>query len=515
MSRTLYTARFYADAPSSSTSTDSSKQLPPHRPMTAYLDSLAKTHLALNQLEEVPDSRPNSPDPEAREELRTRVAKALHDAKGNPSSGKWGVVTRLLQTASSRYRYINTRTDVAPPEPGPDGWPLLETEEEWFAWERKRKEEKAALEEQRQEEMALEAQRKEELDVEIQRKQQEERRAETAKRTAIESWQRSVTSDPEVPPEEIPPPSFPSQLETSTPPPLNHRKGNSFGKELVPSSSPLSSPSKPRKQVPLSTLSALQEIPSSSPLSSPPTRESAFKRPRSASPTPIVNKKPRPAPRITPPNSTLPKLQDLIAASAQKKREKGKGKAKEKPFPVLRRKTSSPLPALKRKSSSPLAAASSPVQNDDEDGGKRFDGIEDVINWDHALEGKLSEHVMVSPSKSLSSIDGSNSLESQDGMAMPNFSDGAIFDPQGASTQPMGRLESGGSSLDTMDRGGFGQPVDFGFPQTYESQTDVESNMLGVEQLLDHDVGGPWMGMGAEPDEDEERWRGGEIESSP
>jgi len=148
-----------------------------------------------------------------------------------------------------------------------------------------------------------------------------------------------------------------------------------------------------------------------------------------------------------------------------------------------------------------------------------------VINWDATLEKMNANHTgagAASPTKSLSSIADSNSIESPQGsgMDLPNFSHGEPFDPLAASTQPMGLL-GGEESLGTTERGGrgFGQPDDFRYPMPYESQMDVESNMQGVEELLDADVGGytgPWMGAGSDGDEDEQ-WggRNGNIGSSP
>ncbi|KAJ7494616.1 hypothetical protein B0H11DRAFT_2276812 [Mycena galericulata] len=575
-SKTLYTARFF-EAPSSSDSTRPSSSKP--QP-SAYLNRLSETHIALNHMEEVPDSRSNTPeqaDLDRVEALRAEVAKAFNDAKGNPASGKWGILANLLQTGTSKgkYRYINTRTDVAPPEPGPDGWILAETEEEWFAWERRRKAELLKVKKKKEEELALEAQRREEeMALEAQRKDEEDRLKEVKRlederlKEKVKTWQRSVNADgmkasssrpskstKSVPsddpkpiaelPESFLPPSFPSNLETSTPVAVNRHKPSPIGKELVPSSSPpLSSPIKKRPDVPKPSwdsptkLSVADEVPSSSPLSSPPKNsrvygrprpsESPLKRPRSPSPSPVVAKKSRPVlpsppapdsgsgpsmsrtpskpdskPPVTPPRSTLPKLQDLIAASAQKKSmTKGKGKAKEKPRP--KPKSPSPEPP------SPQVKEEDEDEADEEEAEERrrldleagIDVMEqDVINWDHTLEQmstKLAENAHGS---------------------MPHFSNGEAFDPQGASTQPMGRLEGAGESAGTA-RGGFGQPQDFGFPMTYESQMDVESNMQGVEELLDADVGGytvggPWMGTGPDKEDDDEHWGGGQIESSP
>ncbi|KAJ7104270.1 hypothetical protein B0H15DRAFT_795062 [Mycena belliarum] len=644
--KTLYTARFF-ETPSSSDSTrpPSSKPQP-----SAYLEGLFQTHVALNQMEEVPDSRPNSPDrvdPERVEALRKQVVEAFNAAK-NPASGKWGILANLLQTgtAKGKYRYITTTADDTPPDPGPDGWILPDTEEEWLALEKKRKEDRRR--------------------AEIRRQDEENRRKEDEKLyEKIETWQRSIDHVPPsdlvavslentahtrngvrprpikstTPPSDgdkpasrttgtmshlvnsrarsvaaLPepaflPPSFPSQLKTSTPAAANRYKPPIV---LAPSSSPLSSPTRGPGDIPApsSTLSSPikrlldpgpssssislpakgsvdvavascndlnspskpsppEEVPSSSSVSSPPknTRvygrprpESPLKRPRSPSPTPVPPaKKPRaalpsfpvpasgsaassssPGPSklaarapLTPPRSVLPKLADLIAASAQKKskakskeREKQKGKAKA--HPPVKPNSESPPPRVEDKEEEPQDMSKSP----DADEMRRPDlevGIEvaedDMINWDSTMEAATAGwgmDALASPSKSLSSIDGSNSLESQDSNEndMPEFSSGRVIDLQGGSTQPMGMLE-GGASLTTTERGGrgFGQPQEFDYPMQYESQMDVESNMQGVEELLDADVrfAGPWMGRGPD-DDDEDQWGGqgsGQIDSSP
>ncbi|KAJ6544807.1 hypothetical protein DFH09DRAFT_1172800 [Mycena vulgaris] len=616
--KTLYTARFF-ETPSSSESTHP----PPSKSQpSAYLEGLFQTHVALNQMEEVPDSRPNTPekvDPERVEALRKQVVDAFNAAK-HPASGKWGILANLLQTgtATGKYRYIGTTTAAVPPEPGPDGWLLADTEEEWLAWEEKRKEERR-LEEARRREQQLLNERVEDwqrsvdippsdIDTDLgldkmladgvgpdrahTRKDSSSRagkstavpadgaklpsKSVTTAARPLKPEPRSIAQLPEAP---FHPPSFPSHLETSTPPAARYKPSPI---ELVPSSSPLDPPTKRRVNIPGPSrndntkppssplkLSPADDVPSSSPLSSPPknTRvygrprpsESPLKRARSSSPTPLTAvKKPRapllsspgpasgsgppttPSPSkpgskgpFTPSRNALPKLADLIAASAQKQKgkakakQKGKGKEKEPPVPIPRLMSESPP------LHSPILAEDQEELNlDMSDEQRRLDleaGIgvmeDDVINWDQTLERITTERVMdavASPSKSLSSIDGSNSLDSQRSMDLPDFSHGAEFDPQGGSTQPMGRLE-GGESLTTTERGGrgYGQPVDYSYPMRYESQMDVESNVQGVEQLLKTDVGayagGPWMGAGPDDDE-EERWGGrgsGQIDSSP
>lgn len=290
----------------------------------------------------------------------------------------------------------------------------------------------------------------------------------------------------------------------------------------------------------------------SDPLSSPPKLnrvygrprppESLLKRARSSSPTPrTAAKKIRTIPSppasgsapaasppfkpayktpVTPPRTTLPKLEDLIAASAQKQKIKAKAKEREKAKSKAVAKEKQPgqhsQPPIKFEETRSTSRSSEERRQQ-----RELETVGDaVINWDATLEKMAANHTGagdVSPSKSLSSIADSNSLESpqESGMDLPDFSHGAPFEPMGASTQPMGIL--GGESLGTTERGerGFGQN-DFGYPMRYESQMDVESNMQGVEELLDADVvgytAGPWMGAGS--DDEEPKW-GGNIDSSP
>ncbi|KAJ7170575.1 hypothetical protein C8R43DRAFT_979895 [Mycena crocata] len=600
--RTLYTARFY-ETPSSSESTHHSSSKP--QQPSNHMEKLFHTHVALNQMEEVPDSRPNTPhkvDVERVERLKKQVVEAFAAANGNPSSGKWGIITNLLQTgtAQAKYRYLETDTNAVPPTPGPEGWILAETEEEWFEWERKRNEAKLVTRDrQRTEEQLL--------------------------KEKVETWKRDVHSDPldviplpslddpngeptsignraqltkiaplgdvkplskvgsasksrarsiaELPETAFLPPSFPNHLETSTPPAAARRYKPS-PIELVPSSSPIS-PSKRRLSVsppvriksPTSPpkFSSAEDVPSSSPLSSPPKNsrvygrprpsESPLKRRRSSSPTPNLVKKnrpsspgpasssalPTPPPLVkaafstpfTPTRNGLPRLEDLVAASAQKQKSKTKSKEREKQKVKGKAKAvHSSKPKAEPTSPPSLGSQSSQIQEAQEqfdldpaeakrrlDIEEAIDGIEqDVMNWGPV--DKMPEYGATSPSKSLSSIADSNSLESHNGV--PDFSNDAVFEPQGASTQPMGHLANGESQstgLGTTQRSGrgYGQPVDL-FPMRYESQMDVESNMQGVEQLLNEDVGrfttSPWMGAGPDDDEDEQFGRG-QPDSSP
>ncbi|KAF7375036.1 hypothetical protein MSAN_00389700 [Mycena sanguinolenta] len=635
--KTLYTAKFYESPPSS----ESTRPSPPQPSAAAYLKSLFQTHVALNQMPEVPPSEPSSPGSDHAqrvEELREKVLDAYNAAGGNPASGKWGLLSNLLRTSASKgkYRYINTRTDAVPPEPGPDGWLLAENEDEWFEWEEKRKREqqpsyrkrKEAEEKQRQEEQdddqpvqrpskkrkeledkhsQEEQDEEQELQQPLSRKrkeiedkqQQEERDKNQQLKEKVEIWKRDIPTSPieipESPPppakaktratktssdgiqsasksaasssrqqnsrtraisdvqEPLLPPSFPADLHTSTP--LLRQKPSPI--ELVPSSSPLLSPVNKRVDLPgpskpsasSSKLSPVQDVvSSSSPLSSPPKvsrvygrrqpSESPLKRARSSSPTPrTAAKKIRAIPSppesssapaaspsfkpaskapVTPPRNTLPTLVDLIAASNQKRKSEARVKAKERERAkaTVKEKRSEPP------SKSPKDIRSNSSFSEERRQQRELETVGNaVINWEANWEKMAANHTGagdVSPSKSLSSIAGSNSVESpeESKMDLPNFSQGAPFEPLGTSTQPMGLL--GGESLGTTERGerGFGQN-DFVDLMRYDSQMDVESNLQGVEKLLNADVDGytgPWMGAGS--DGGDEQW-GGNIDSSP
>ncbi|KAJ7227076.1 hypothetical protein GGX14DRAFT_628092 [Mycena pura] len=546
--KTLYTARFY-ETPSSSDSTNHSSK--PRPSATAYLDRLFETHVALSQMEEVPSSRPTTPDAAGRQRveiLKKQVRQAFEDANGNPASGKWGTLVNLLQTgtAKGKYRYIDTKNDAVPPQPGPDGWPpLAETEEEWFAWEKRRKEQLLLKEKVEH--------WKRDINASVHDDEPEQSTISPPAKLAIldgvkpSSVAKSISSASrlrargiaDLPEAAFLPPSFPNDLETSTPPAVIRYKPAPI--ELVPSSSPLSPLAKQRELVPGPSKDSSRGVPSSSPLSSPKNtrtyerlrpRESPRKRARSPSPMPITPakkshvevpsssrpgsgsappastsspiKREHKAP-FTPPRNALPKLADLLAASAHKKKTKAKAKDK------INLKGKEKQQRASGRPQDPMQQDAEPSSLTEEQGHDMEASIAKmaahVINWDAAMdkaEAQLDMAAVPSPTKSLSSIDGSNSLESQGSMDMPDFSHDVPFDPQGASTQPMGRIEAG-ESLGTTERGvrGFGQPDEYGFPMRYESQMDVENNMQSVEKLLDADVGGyagPWMG------EDDEQW---------
>ncbi|KAJ3508846.1 hypothetical protein NMY22_g16486 [Coprinellus aureogranulatus] len=135
------------------------------------LEALSKRHIALQDVfEEVPDSRSNSEDdqepsledPEVLKDLeggvepkiarnprirhlRTKLAAAREQCHNNPSHGKWELVSRLLRLSvtAGGQRWVGARADRKPVEEFKDGWCNAETEQEWFEWEARYKEEQS------------------------------------------------------------------------------------------------------------------------------------------------------------------------------------------------------------------------------------------------------------------------------------------------------------------------------------------------------------------------------------
>ncbi|KAI6027191.1 hypothetical protein EDC04DRAFT_2718233 [Pisolithus marmoratus] len=106
-----------------------------------YADVLRDVHLFLStQGEELsPPSRPSSPNFEARvSQLRERVRGAFYDAKGEPSNGTWTNLSEQLKMGCVRGRYHALSRNSQGTLGENMEWILPETEEEWFALERKR-----------------------------------------------------------------------------------------------------------------------------------------------------------------------------------------------------------------------------------------------------------------------------------------------------------------------------------------------------------------------------------------
>ncbi|KAK0484184.1 hypothetical protein EDD18DRAFT_1429796 [Armillaria luteobubalina] len=109
-----------------------------HRSLSAYLEQLSQHHIALAGLEEIPASDCGSDlgdDALQRvHALHDRVVEALEYSNGDPADGRWSHLTELLRLSCTRggKRYIGVRIDGENATPGPSGFVLLDTEEEWF-----------------------------------------------------------------------------------------------------------------------------------------------------------------------------------------------------------------------------------------------------------------------------------------------------------------------------------------------------------------------------------------------
>ncbi|KAK0474309.1 hypothetical protein EDD18DRAFT_1221688, partial [Armillaria luteobubalina] len=119
-----------------------------HRSPSAYLEQLSQHHIALAGLEEIPASDCGSDlGDDALQRVRAlhdRVVEALEYSNGDPADGRWSRLTELLRLSCTRggKRYIGLRIDGENATPGPGGFVLLDTEEEWFEWEKQREAEK-------------------------------------------------------------------------------------------------------------------------------------------------------------------------------------------------------------------------------------------------------------------------------------------------------------------------------------------------------------------------------------
>ncbi|KAL0947848.1 hypothetical protein HGRIS_013909 [Hohenbuehelia grisea] len=156
--KTLHTPVFFATPQSSPPSSrDAIKTMP--KLLTSYLDRLSSQHLALAQLfDEVPPLQDPSSDfvdgsdvferTKRVEALRLRILEAVNQAYHDPAHGKWFNVSQLVRMGCTRGRRRWLGTSLDPPskssisEPPVDGWPLVETEEEWMQWHKRYEKEK-------------------------------------------------------------------------------------------------------------------------------------------------------------------------------------------------------------------------------------------------------------------------------------------------------------------------------------------------------------------------------------
>ena len=110
---------------------------------TEYIEGLSRKYATLSKL--VLEERPSeSPYDEVDEDrilaLRERIQEAWSRADGNPASGKWVVLSRLLRmgTISGRgAKWVGARADLKSPECPENGWLSTMSESDWSDWERK------------------------------------------------------------------------------------------------------------------------------------------------------------------------------------------------------------------------------------------------------------------------------------------------------------------------------------------------------------------------------------------
>ncbi|KIY48172.1 hypothetical protein FISHEDRAFT_59010 [Fistulina hepatica ATCC 64428] len=205
-----------------------------------FLEALIRRRDALSRFKEVPSSRCGSPDcldgesdshtmqiAARTQRLREGVDTLLREAGGDPAAGQWAILIQLLTTTTSKaprdhLRWVPGATGMRQrPKPGPSGWCMPDTEEEWFAWEEKRKKE---LEEVRRKEGKVTAQMtlKAQLKAKVQSK--------------VKDWQKDL-----VPSSDIDELSIHSLLEDepAPPPPTPAPSTRSLKSSLSASANPL------------------------------------------------------------------------------------------------------------------------------------------------------------------------------------------------------------------------------------------------------------------------------------
>ncbi|KAK0441287.1 hypothetical protein EV421DRAFT_1812453, partial [Armillaria borealis] len=516
---------------------------PGHRSPSAYLDQLSQHHIALAGLEEIPASDCGSDlDDDAQQRVRVlhdRVIEALEYSNGDPADGKWSRLTELLRLGSTRAgkRWIGVRTDGEEATPGPGGFVLLDTEEEWFEWEKRRAAEKLLKSkvENWQKDVVIHAdvpvddaeplpgraksraKSKDKTEVDSPAAKSSSKGASkvgssatkapksrdpkdpsplgftVSKRSKVTDAAKKSSPAPKDKSDDIYstgngdismvsaakanindvsetaffPPSFPTVLETSTPPDLGRKKPPPI--VFVPSSSPPSSPN--ANPPPLSTTpeqSAIRrsesfQIPGLTLLkrqhSTTPDRPSKHVRTEAppsgssdameASPlADVVARRQQTAVPTTPQKKPLPTLTELLASA--KKTSKGKGRVFSKP----RSPVKAPDPTV-------------PVE---------------LVSVDLDIDMDVDVD-FISPAKSLSSIADEDS-DDGDGAGLPDFTyDAGAFKPPFASTQLQG------SQLG------------------YNSQVDVERNVNELDKFLARDVD-----MSGDEDDDIYRRRDGDVD---
>ncbi|PFH53530.1 hypothetical protein AMATHDRAFT_1184 [Amanita thiersii Skay4041] len=114
-----------------------------HHSPQQYANYLAKRRAELAQLtKEMPfDPQPDLPEESNHriDALRKKVIEAFLHANGDPADGRWMLMAHLLRTGVTRgrYRWIGARVDEQEVEPGSQGWLNANTDTEWAQWESK------------------------------------------------------------------------------------------------------------------------------------------------------------------------------------------------------------------------------------------------------------------------------------------------------------------------------------------------------------------------------------------
>ena len=102
---------------------------------TDYIEQLSRKYATLSKL--VLEERLDEADEGRILALRERVQEAWSRAEGNPASGKWVRVTRLLRmgvTSGRGGKWVGARADVESPK-NASGWINTTSEADWMEWE--------------------------------------------------------------------------------------------------------------------------------------------------------------------------------------------------------------------------------------------------------------------------------------------------------------------------------------------------------------------------------------------
>ena len=106
---------------------------------TDYIEQLSRKYATLSKLKE---EHHHETDDDRILALRGRIQETWARAEGNPASGKWVRVTRLLRmgvTSGRGGKWVGARADVKSPEflENSSGWLNTMSESDWKEWEQK------------------------------------------------------------------------------------------------------------------------------------------------------------------------------------------------------------------------------------------------------------------------------------------------------------------------------------------------------------------------------------------